>query len=465
VLCFNEQSAQNRTIPLPRCYEDLEESVRKEFGLLDSFFFRFGDGTVVETIDDVEDGDVLFVNGNFCNGINQNFKDILYLIPFMLEKEQRLFYHNIEKFENMHSIRWFLEFEKIKMKFGFPEINNTIYGNEYMYQYSRSLLNEYGNKSVYKLGVVGPGKSGKSTLMSILFEELLLRLISNGEWKRTFIYIFDSSIILEKYNELESLYYYCLDTALLLLSIQKPCFTNHVNVLRTVFETIPNCTTAPFIPKCMFSKTPDYKKFGINLQEISNDLFFKWNYSDSWFDLYCYILDFPRILSSAFGFTKCVFIMDDFDTLNKKVFFASFLSRKSCLIYVDDVVKMIISQGSYMIGSKDQKSFLKRLYPRFSQSRDISNIHFVSPYSIIPTSSKSIILIYFESSPIPINFTQDSCGGVPYYVSVFDEMLKTINNTEDAEETQMLLISLAQQIVDGLYNSTIKVCRVQVKDQ
>ncbi|OHT01965.1 hypothetical protein TRFO_31035 [Tritrichomonas foetus] len=335
----------------------------------------------------------------------------------------------------------------------------------------------------FKIAVTGPSNSGKSTLLSVISNQLLLELIASGDWKQTFVFPVDVSLFVPLFDDFGSLYTHIVQLTISLLAAQRPLLVPYTESLIHAFQTV--VTGVPLLPK-PFLLDEDFRLIIPAVQQLLDIITQCWRDSTAMTSFAVNIFMFPYFLSTIFGFKKFIIIADHFDLSDvTKIPGPPFVDSTEN-IFISEVFKFALNESSYIVAGKNSSSLLDLLstldIPNKGYSQGIEN---VSTLDLIEPNEddECSFNIAFENDEPSLTLNAKFMGGCPLYhlrwreINIMSNQIAEIEEEEeeeDVEEDRLALVNLIQALLkqvmasqDGSpYNLSIKnVTRIQAKKQ
>lgn len=373
------------------------------------------------------------------------YQDSLEVIPTIEEQQRSAWYAKL------------LEFAATQ---GLEPLGDDIYGIDDMIGHARCLLmnGRFNTGDLFShrhnIGIVGPRKSGKSTFLRLLTDEVLVDLAATGEWKKTFVFILDWARLAPVAQDFEAFYHGMVALVCQMLQWQRPHLSKYLSMIQKYFDSVTSLKNSPKFPKA-FTVNEETRALSINLQKISDHLSSLWNDPTALVQWITSVIRFPIEISKAFGFAKTIMIMDHVDTADVTLSGLSdpFIESKEIVCLVD-VIKFTSKNVNFIMACQDQGHFYSVLpSPTDDDSTNLTDqIELVSMIGLVPDPEDDRqIVINLVGDVASIPFTVDTCGGIPSYLQVWEELNAMFDDLEadeeNREEKQIMLNVNVQEIM------------------
>lgn len=297
-----------------------------------------------------------------------------------------------------------------------------------------------------KAAICGPRKSGKTTLLSIIAEQLLTEIAINGFWKNTVIYCLDMEDCGPIFDDFKALYIFFIEFSLKAIVLQRPELTPHLSMLVKFFGSIFEFTNAPKLKK-IFSSKPQFQKFSLNCEDLV--IFFSrlWNNNETHILFYTSIFQIPSLLANAAGLTNIFLFVDNVEYAQAFVHDDLDFGQE---INVYDVFSLLLERVNYIITCEEQLE----MFDCLDSKTELISTFQLNAQTQYP--EKQLIVKYeFEQSeketanigkrrryenelsisqPQQMILTASYCGEIPAFVCLWDEINSIADEIDDANE-------------------------------
>jgi len=361
-------------------------------------------------------------------------------------------FSNLNELENSQIQRWVRSINKLFELEGM-RIENVEFQKE-MGMYVSDFIEKHrvvcGNRFSYVFSsiVVGPQKSGKSTFMGVLGNQLSLDIASTESWKQYFIFPYNIQRAVSSENHVE-LFKYMVSHIFRCIAEQNPIFRKWIPSLQQSFFKIVESNglstlPLPFIKNCPYRETvTDLLMIFENLKSLYRDLGF-----EDWIRA---IFKLPLSLSRAFGWTNSILVLDHFEKSNFK-FMASHPFNNDYFVVFSSVVLELLELTNYIISCSSEIFQNKTIPISFIKKSRILPI-----YEIVEIDNEYDVSIIFENSKIErIVLNSKICEGIPYYVHQWNSIMALFDELDESpreliEEIKTEIDISLESFIRGVY--------------
>ena len=368
--------------------------------------------------------------------------------------------------EIQHGTEWFEKLLEFAGSQGIEHYGDDTYGIDDMIGNARALLvdrrfntgTSFSHR--HNIGVIGPRQSGKSTFLSILTEEVLVDLAATDEWKKTFVFIADLNRVCALANDYAEFYHAIVALTCKLLEWQRPHFSKYLGMIQNYFNSITSLNCAPKFSKA-FVVSEETRALSINLQKIADQLAGVWHDPNGLVSWLTSVISFPSAIAKAFDFRKTLTILDHFDASDVVVTGSPdrFEDSKE-VAFLADVFKFVTKNDNFILACQDQSHFYSIL-PSISGDVNctLSDIELVSTIGLVPSQGDNRqFLVSFTGETSGYPFTVEACGGIPYFLQIWEELHKLYDEVEkgdgDSDEKQIQMNAYMQEFMKILFQIT-----------
>ena len=417
-----------------------------------------------------------------------------------LKKTVSQFIDNSPNLEIKQENSWFNKiFQSLKDQFTLTDYSSIMF-KDVLANAARQLIHNHhfpvsSNISyAMKVAVVGPRHSGKSTYLTVLAHELFADLVASGGWKHTFIFFANLQIIHSLFHTFEGIYNTICDITFDMLAVQKPVLAQYTPTLKKYFASaLTNKHTSPnFSLKSKFAI--EQPALAQQFTKLAKKIWSAYHNPIGMNEFLSYTFLIPRFVSSAAGFIRTFFILDNFECSSVNVEpKAPFSHPDNLTTNLSEYWKFALERSNFIVSCEEQESFFDILPPYFDGGIDfvrslefVSTLNMVDEDMFIPDDSKSVVST--QSSVVqpvsrmteedkqragsvlnvtingykqPFKFTFNMCGGCVAFVNQWFELLEEIEKYEQIadndelakEEKRLEVVSQVQQVIDDLFIS------------
>ena len=306
-----------------------------------------------------------------------------------------------------------------------------------------------------QVAIVGPRQSGKSHMLSVFADEVMLEFAMNGLWKKTFFMFLNFSLLTPFVNDLAEFYNHFVDDVLRSLVWQRPILEKWLPRLRVFFVSATTSKSCPRLP--INSKFyQDNPHLALALQKVVAKLWEFWNDPGALSQWMSTVFLLPSLLAEASGFQSVFYFIDNLDYADLDLFHPAPFTESKNHGFVVEYLKFAIRRGNFVVTSEDQDKLQELLTQVEVGGTDLyHSLHVVTPLNVITEPDKRSIKIDVQGEKVPFNLTIDHCCGIPAYVALWKELNDAIDgiNLGDIEEDEreMLTQVYAQHLLDTLF--------------
>jgi hypothetical protein len=323
-----------------------------------------------------------------------------------------------------------------------------------------------GSNSVYRFqgAILGPRRSGKSTLLGSALDQFLIELASTGRWKSTFVLAIDMKLVASLFGDYAKFYQFFLDRILNALAKQKPMVRSDLknirNQLRSVTEMRPPLGGHHSYPL---------------IDGIAYDLNQAWRDPDSFDAFLTKVFLLAVSLPKAVGFESVSLFLDNLDYCDIELFpHEPFTIKQNVAIAVENL-KVALALVDFIVTTESGSAIYDVLRPTDDRSVDLlSRLDIITLYEAtqdLGSRARYDYHVQLLGESTPIRLDVGMCGGIVTYLGAWDELhhalfrLEKLRRDEDNyREVYFDAIGEAQKLVDLILVSPnsphITVCSV-----
>ncbi|OHS99077.1 hypothetical protein TRFO_08653 [Tritrichomonas foetus] len=302
----------------------------------------------------------------------------------------------------------------------------------------------------FKAAVVGPKKSGKSTLLGNAVDNYILDLAATGLWKSTFILAIDIKIISPYLNDYVKFYQQLLDLVLDAICKQSPLLRPHYSAMRKQLRSVTEKRN-PLIGIHPY-RAIDYVALELNNAWRDPRSFFMWLNN---------VMLLPVSLAKAVGFKNVSLFIDNIEYADVYLRPHAPFDTTGPQAVVIEHVKFAISMANFILSAEQSERLFQILPPFDEDGIDLSSVDYITPYdttSDLGSRLKYDYLIECREESQPIRVTIEMCGGIVPFIAAWDELHhslfileRTKKTSEEYEEMNYNVISDAQNFIDKIF--------------
>ncbi|KAF0852339.1 putative mitochondrial protein [Andalucia godoyi] len=163
------------------------------------------------------------------------------------------------------------------------------------------------------VAVLGPRRSGKTTLVYLLCRLAARLFLNNGQWKKVFVFSVNWSHLLQMDKSMEAFYYRFVDTLFASLCKQKASLVPYKSGLILFFRKIISQKSIASLPQEFVRR---HCSAAAVFRSYSQRMLVCWHETSNLDEFLRLTFGLPRYVSEAFCFHDVLFIADHFDAAN-----------------------------------------------------------------------------------------------------------------------------------------------------
>ena len=310
----------------------------------------------------------------------------------------------------------------------------------------------------HNIGVIGPRQSGKSVFLRVLADEILVDLAATDEWKKTFVFIADLAPVCSLAHDFAEFYNAIVALTFKQLEWQRPHFAKHLKMIQAYFSSIPFLACPPKFTKA-FVVEEETRALALKLQKIADTLSALWHDPSGLVQWITNVVTFPSTIAKAFDFTKTLTILDHFDACDVSIVgHPDVFEDSKEVVFLADIFKFVLRIENFILACQDQERFYSIL-PAISGDENCclkDHIELVSTIGLVPEQDDARqFLVSFTGETSGYPFTIDACGGVPFFLQIWEELNKMFDDVEsddgDKAEKQISMNAYMQEFMKILF--------------
>ena len=375
---------------------------------------------------------------------DENRSDIVNAYSKLIDESKEML-NTVFICENEQKV-WFLkEMKKILTEQGLnPDIKNIISYHALVQKandliQNHRLANPIVSSYIFHSSIIGPSKSGKSTFLGILANQILIDLVATDNWKKTFVFVADIDKIMMGFQDIQGFYNTFIHHIFSLLMAQLPSMVKYIPKIEQAFLSITQLTRMETLPlPKRLTQSLEHKRLSTELQEIGLSLASIWFDPTSLSQWITSLVMLPTILARAFGFHDIIYILDHFEACSVQLDASYPFEDSQPIMFVNEYWKYAINNHAYIVSCADETSLMNSLAMYDETSIDLlSDIEFISLFDIYEDfeySDKELTMTFEDTSSPALKLTATSCGGVPIYVNQWIKVNQRMDDLEGVEE-------------------------------
>lgn len=343
----------------------------------------------------------------------------------------------------------------------------------------------YSGSPSYHTILVGPTKSGKTTMLKMLAKQIYENLIQLNMSREVFMFIFDFRKFKKSFQSVESFYgtfvnelidQIAIQWPLIKIELPSPNSGSNSSYAQSVASQLSTTRKKKFnkdtinLIKDFFNQFIDYNKqleplsskfpksephlsISTALNALGARIDNSLNSNGTLKGLCCEIPTLPYLLSKIFGFKQIYYVFDHVDEADVEI--SSDHKRVGFITYI----KKMLSLGSFTISCTDEQKIYDICEPVDEDDIDLlSKSNFVSIIDSFDDTPKSkyYFELKFDETSKPIIFQIEDCGGCGGYVAKWREIepyvriMNSHKNEKDVEKARLKVLALLRQFAPML---------------
>jgi hypothetical protein len=315
-----------------------------------------------------------------------------------------------------------------------------------------------GTTHVARIAVTGPGNSGRSTFLTIITQQLLIDLLASGDWKETFVFPINMSLIVDLLTDIGALYQAMVQLTFHALSAQYPLVLPHTAGLIAAFESV--LTGKPLLPKG-FVLSEDFHPLVADLRQLLNVIGSCWRDKEGLEPFLITVFKLPIMVADIFGFAKYFFVVDHID-LADTMLSPTLPFEEGCNVFVLECVKCAMESTSFLVSGKKPNA-ITNLFASLSEvGVDLTErLHVISTLDVVPTeavNSEKEFNVNFEGDAPRFTLKAGHFGGCAVFLKAWDELMmwahridEVTHSQGDVDEPKAFLNTTVERIIRQLF--------------
>ncbi|OHS92972.1 hypothetical protein TRFO_12161 [Tritrichomonas foetus] len=360
--------------------------------------------------------------------------------------ESKLMLDEIFVLEDEQKVRFFNEMMKILDEQGFnPNIANLsnadlLISKAKCYLSQHRITNPINSSYMFHSAIVGPPKSGKSTFLGILTQQILYDMIITNSWKKTFLFVADLDKLMSGYQDIQSFYHLFVHHIFTLLMAQLPSMIQYLPKVEQAFLSITSMSSRMEslpLPRKL-TQSLEHRKLSAELQSIGSSLAAIWFDPSSLNQWITSLVMLPSILARAFGFHDCIFVLDHFESCSVSMEPLYPFEDSQPIMFVHEFWKYAIQSYPFILSTGDENALTDSLTIVDETSIDLlSDIEFISLLDLVeefPYDDMELNIDFEDENQVSLKLVGSSCGGIPIFTKQWEKINKSIDRIEGIEE-------------------------------
>ena len=364
-------------------------------------------------------------------------------------------------YEKQHEQVWFHKGHQLLASQSIFVSDSDIFGYAQISGYVKSVISKHrfwypgGVDYGMHVAIIGPRQSGKSHVLTVFADEIMLEFAMNGLWKKTFFMFINFRLLGPFVNDVDMFYTHFVEEVLKSLVWQRPALEKWLPKLRSFFLAVTAPEPCPRIPinSRLYQENPH---FAVSIQKILDRLWDLWNDPEALGPWLTTVFLLPSLISEAAGFTSVFYFIDNFEFADQDLWHPAPFTESKDQCFVIEFFKFAIQRGNFVLTSENQERLQELLTQIELGGTDLYHrIDVVTLTNIITESDERVVKIDIQGENAPFQLTMAHCCGIPAYVALWKELNSAIDGGSkgDAEddEQQVLILVHAQHLLDTIF--------------
>jgi hypothetical protein len=318
----------------------------------------------------------------------------------------------------------------------------------------------------FRVLIVGPPKSGKSTFLAFIGEQFLSDLFISQTFKRNFVLVFDAKKLSVSFAQYHEFYSHYIDIIFAAIKLQRPGFRPFSDGVVNAFRAIVRGSKDASLPKA-FTTHSIFRGTGRALTQVSIQLQQCFDDPAGFEAWHTNVLLLPALISSAFGFTQVHYVIDNLEYLGGQIQPEHPFVESAQPIDAGDYFKYALSSASWVAACEQTDECI-----RFATS-DEANLNIIRRCQLETTfglrgtvdGQDKAFMVRFDGDPRLFRFTVDDCGGCPAFLSFWEEVCREVDETTDPWNVDVAEYTEQQTSVKECLNHLLKCAFVAGEDE
>ena len=381
-----------------------------------------------------------------------------------LPEEISRFVGNVDSSEQTQRRAWVTGMQTMLQDSKFCETTKGLFLTQEMNTFAKSAL--YGHRFIagnfcshrFNTAIIGPPKSGKSTLLQMMAEQVTFDMVTAGDWKHMFVFMINMKDFAPYFTMLDVFYKEFMRKLIHQIGLQNLAADKWIPDIRRYFD---NLLTDPM--PLQISKTymvnPTQKNINTQITTIGRGLMDCWREAvslDWWFTS---LLNAAVALPAALGFKKTLFVVDNFEYADVEV--AAMEPFRGQSAFFGEHLKYVLSKSDYIIACQNTQLLYQAISPVDDDGIDLfKNTHFITTNGMSPNvvARDPPLVLQIKNEPVPFVMKGADCDGIPNYMLLWRDLNDLVDRMEllpegsdEREDAAYFAVTHAQAICNLMY--------------
>lgn len=288
--------------------------------------------------------------------------------------------------------------------------------------------------------IVGPTKSGKSTLLMTFVMMFFQKLQISGESSNYLLFPLNWSLYSIFLDDISKIYNIFVTTIFESLRSTKMNLIPIISPLQQWFQFLISMPAFSPLPPIVLHYP------GVSSDAILNvgtKIHKAWNSKSGLKDFLIQMAQLPKMIAHAFGMKDCVYVFDHFDACGYLIEPTNRFPESEEPVSLTSVLCNALSNSIYFIATLDDFEFFENF--------DLQNYRQLSTERLISLENEPEIMIMQP----PLTISIESCRGCPAYCATFKRLCELIKSTKEKTAVKNQFSSM-KSIVDTSRKNLLK---------
>lgn len=302
----------------------------------------------------------------------------------------------------------------------------------------------YGISYSFKTIIDGPKESGKSTILTLLFEQFYSDMCTARVEKRNFVFAINGQELMSHFTNIREFTKYYINSIFECIVMQRTGLSKH---LRTLVSYMQSCAGSENInqPPPNFVKDEFFRTCSVALYQVALSIAF-YPDEDDIQDYVNKIVLLPVAIAEAFGFSRTHVFIDNFDLVDKK------LETEYGQVKILDSFNCLFNRTSFVAATKFNNCI--------ENITDFDVVSTLGCHSSFFGDDKEFN-VKFDGESKAIKITPKICCGCPAYIAMWENMCYEMDNDGDQEEVAANLIDNMHNLLSTIYDQGLLIKRIK----
>lgn len=310
----------------------------------------------------------------------------------------------------------------------------------------------------FNVAIVGPPKSGKSTLLQMMAEELSFDLVAADDWKNMFVFMVNMKDIAPFFGSLDTLYLEWVKLLTKQIGQQRLSAGKWIGEIRRYFESLI-ADPMPLQINKSYIMNMTQKDIHKKITAIGAGIRECWEEAKSLDWWFTSLLNLALELPVSLGFKKTLFIVDNFEYSDVAVAASEpFSGQPACFC---EHLKYAMTKGDFIIACESPLKLYDAMSPIDVDGIDLfKTIEFITTNGLVKNEVEcdAPLLLTLKNEPCPFVMKPIECDGIPNYMFLWRDLNALVDSFEllpegsdEREDAEYFAVAHAQAIVNLMF--------------